>query len=601
MKDNKKVIISSILGVIALCIITLSLTYAYWQINKNQTGENVVNTACLEITLENELDDILLKKTYPMKDDEGNTLTPYKFTVKNKCKDNASYVINLESMEQTSEGVSIEEANRLLPKYLKVKLNETGQNGITNILEETDITDPLLPNAYESHQLLLGYLTPEQEKNYELRLWINYDADIDATSKQYVSKINIVSTYLTKDKIPPSAELALSLCDNDITATTTATAIGEKQISKYEYNIDNKGWNDGKETNTFANQEVGNHTIKVRVTDNSGNISSEQTEQIEIKEPKTIDLKGTQVPIATCKDGLYEIEHEVTEIDNGWNTTEYRYAGRNPNNYVKFNNENWQIIGLVNVQTDTGIEQRLKIVSYKSIGEFVWNTTNSNDWTTSSLKNMLNGIYYNSSSGLCYNKDPDDYDNIEGTCNFTQESKIKGINDTARPMIDSDVIWNLGSVTSKKLNKEYYEKERGTDKYDTNQTEWTKENDTEYHNGIGLMYPSDIIYSVGGTKEKREKVYNMGTCDDGNCSTWNHFGLLLSPYEGKISIFSVSNGFDNYWSDDYIGFVYPTLYLKPDVMIVNGDGSLCILFLFLCLSYISFYFIILSVVLCIVI
>ncbi len=61
-----------------------------------------------------------------------------------------------------------------------------------------------------------------------------------------------------------------------------------------------------------------------------------------------------------------------------WNKTEYRYAGINPNNYVTFNNEIWRIIGLVNVKTENGIEQRVKIVradgvkEQKTFGNYAW-------------------------------------------------------------------------------------------------------------------------------------------------------------------------------------------------------------------------------------
>ena len=48
--NKKKIIIYSILGVVTLLIVTLTITYAYWILTKQQKGENVVNTACLNIT-----------------------------------------------------------------------------------------------------------------------------------------------------------------------------------------------------------------------------------------------------------------------------------------------------------------------------------------------------------------------------------------------------------------------------------------------------------------------------------------------------------------------------------------------------------------------
>jgi len=34
-------------------------------------------------------------------------------------------------------------------------------------------------------------------------------------------------------------------------------------------------------------------------------------------------------------------------------TTDYRYTGKNPDNYIKFNNETWRIIGVFNVDDVT--------------------------------------------------------------------------------------------------------------------------------------------------------------------------------------------------------------------------------------------------------
>ncbi len=96
------------------------------------------------------------------------------------------------------------------------------------------------------------------------------------------------------------------------------------------------------------------------------------------KEEKFANLNGLKVPVVESGDGLYAVTHDVSEISSDWNKTEYRYAGANVNNYVSFNNEKWRIIGLVNVQTDSGIEQRIKIIrqdgidGQQDVGQFLY-------------------------------------------------------------------------------------------------------------------------------------------------------------------------------------------------------------------------------------
>ncbi len=73
-------------------------------------------------------------------------------------------------------------------------------------------------------------------------------------------------------------------------------------------------------------------------------------------EKASILLAGQKIPIVEEGNGLYIVTHEDAEITytsdetaiNNLRRTEYRYAGSNPDNYLRFNNELWRIIGLVN-------------------------------------------------------------------------------------------------------------------------------------------------------------------------------------------------------------------------------------------------------------
>ena len=170
--------------------------------------------------------------------------------------------------------------------------------------------------------------------------------------------------------------------------------------------------------------------------------------------------------------GLYK----VTPTLDGWTEPELRYAGPDPDNYVWFNCEagtnsgdtnceKWRIIGLVNVQTLTGIEQRLKIIRGQSIGNYSWDyktsgkgsstsSYGSNDWTDSQLMEKLNGKYY------------------EGE---VTDSGAKGLSEIARDMIDKEIIWNIGGWNTNQVETaEMYEHERGEKVYGERPTTWWK-------------------------------------------------------------------------------------------------------------------------------
>ena len=293
-----------------------------------------------------------------------------------------------------------------------------------------------------------------------------------------------------------------------------------------------------------------------------------------------------KISVAKSGDGLYEVPHDdLEELGQEWNKVEYRYAGVDPDNYVSFNNEIWRIIGLVNVKVGDNVEQRLKIVrtdgvkNQKAIGQYYWDTS-SNNWTTSKLKDMLNGIYYESGAGDCY------ISSSASQCDFNTGTGLpKGLDEMARNMIDKEVIWNLGGWTDSKITaKQFYEKERGKISANDSQypVEWSSTTDVgEKYNGIGLIYPSDFGYAVGG--EVRNNCLNENLYDykENNCGSndWlkhiDHIWTLTPLSSNSRDVFYVN--FLGYVLNGYFYsslVVWPTLYLTTSTKIVDGTGDI---------------------------
>ncbi len=397
-----------------------------------------------------------------------------------------------------------------------------------------------------------------------------------------------------------TVDLSLEPCDDTILATTEVTPADN--IKKYEYQIDSESWKEGSATQNFIVPSRGHHTVKVKVT--AGSKTAETSKEIDMPASVTVDISGKAIPLVSCDpNGLYKVEHNEADVDEGFSHEEYRYAGVNytdadtpyVHNYVKFNEEKWRIIGLVNVKTGEGAyDQRLKIVrtsgvgNQNNFGSYYWNNKSKNDWTSSSLKNMLNGIYYNSGSGSCYTT------SITATqCDFNSESGTlpKGLSQEAREMVDGEVTWNLGgtnaNTTSTSTVTQFYNYERGTTVYSNRPTEWTKTNDASEHKGVGLIYPSDYGYATNGGTSGRdycfsEALFKWDTGDyKTNCSSndWlKSSGLVwtITPDSGKSgNAFYVnsSGSVDGRFSVIYSRVVWPVVYLKSNVKIIDGDGT----------------------------
>ena len=86
----------------------------------------------------------------------------------------------------------------------------------------------------------------------------------------------------------------------------------------------------------------------------------------------------------------------------------YFFTGANPNNYITFNDETagWRIIS---VECDGTI----KILRNESIGNYQWDSSNSNNWARpATLNTYLNDTYYNRLNSIAKNQIIAKYFNI---------------------------------------------------------------------------------------------------------------------------------------------------------------------------------------------
>ena len=90
IKEKRRIILISMIGVIAFVLIMIGISYAYTMFSVSQKNPNVVQAGCLRVTLE-EKNNISLSNAVPISDNEGKKLQPYEFTIKNTCNTDAYY------------------------------------------------------------------------------------------------------------------------------------------------------------------------------------------------------------------------------------------------------------------------------------------------------------------------------------------------------------------------------------------------------------------------------------------------------------------------------------------------------------------------------
>ena len=295
---------------------------------------------------------------------------------------------------------------------------------------------------------------------------------------------------------------------------------------------------------------------KLLVTDITGDVSC------------NVDFTSVTVANNYLNNKIISLAGQTTGTGQVVNENGYRYEGFNPNNYVWFNNELWRVIGVFDTTLADGTttQSLTKIIRANSIGSLAWDKTNTNDWSTSSLKSLLNGAYLNkqdgTSSGYCYGYST----SMTTNCDYTDI----GINDNYRSMI-KNITWKLGGWSTSGVTTEtMYGYERGTTVYSGRPTSTT--------GYIGLMYPSDYGYSVLASSCARTtnlNSYSSATCGGQSWLYGQGYDWTQSPRSGN-SYYMFYLYYDGYVSYDsaYIGCAFrPTLYLDSTVYVITGTGT----------------------------
>lgn len=293
----------------------------------------------------------------------------------------------------------------------------------------------------------------------------------------------------------------------------------------------------------------------------NANVGTSQTET------QTITISNNnQDSISTCTVEFdttfvtYLVSLAKTDTTNlAYDTTSdrnLRYIGTSPNNYVRFNNELWRVIGVMNNVADSNGSKasRIKLIRASSIGNLNWhNTVDVVNWPGSSTGILLNsGTYWNRSGS---------YSSI----GLTSDTKTK----------ISAITWNLGGAKNLAectfTSAEMYMAERGT---------LVNVGSTTWKGYVGLMYGSDYGYAVGGSARNTCLSAKLGSYSSCYTSNWLYLGSqelimtansIAAPYSFLILKGSLNAMGTAYHK--YVGATRPVVYLNTNIKRTGGSGT----------------------------
>ena len=456
LKNNKKILFLLIIGVVLI----IGTSLAYIRFERIQENPNKIAALCLDMEFtEDKNSNINLEKAYPIPDKEGSGLTPYTFTIKNKCNDAVNYEINLDI---------IEEENAIDISHIKTKLNEEEPV----ILESLNTSEKTIREATISKELKTSTLRGKESITYSLRIWMDYDTSIEeGSNKTFKSKVVVKGTSTSIPNMNNDVYFAVYLDNKKV----------DKMPSRGAYTVsvtcdkDSSGFWDYNNWGAVVTNINTGTSCEIDFT--SGKYLSDYI----------IDASKTDKQIK-------QITEPETEQTGANATEEYRYVGESAkvNNWVYFGCDSdctednlYRIIGVIPTQSIIGgtYEKRVKLIKASYYTEttsgllgtssaspngsgYAWSNINSNAWENSSLqKTVLNNVYWNSLGEYQKYIDP--------------------------------TVWYLGAPSSggsltgytTQTVKTYYVAER------SNLPGYSKGN-LNLRAYVGLMYPSDYGYSI---------------------------------------------------------------------------------------------------------
>ncbi len=366
-KDNKlenskkrlKIYYSLLISVI--CFIGVS--FAFFTLYLRQGDNNAVTAlSCFTTTLTEENSALNLTNEFPISDENGMKKTPFTFKLTNTCD---KYVKAYITLDPLKEG----EANYILSKYIKANVSSKGTTNSGSLIVGDQATKEL-ENKDNGYILKEVVLSPKESKEYDLRIWIDYDTTKEqAAGMSYPSQIVIVTepsktslagAILANNEVKtplttPGKEVSAHTKDDVESQTTSVSSTYQAYYFTYGtgYEANGTKFNLTGATvtsDTYANSYsslVGKYLVSLNASDagsatagtmkTTTNLSSvyyvvSATSSSYIYKQITSNKNTTEALLASAKD------------DYG---TSYYFRGTVKNNYVRFANKCWRIVRIV--------------------------------------------------------------------------------------------------------------------------------------------------------------------------------------------------------------------------------------------------------------
>ncbi len=284
--------------------------------------------------------------------------------------------------------------------------------------------------------------------------------------------------------------------------------------------------------------------------------------------------KSEDIESDTFKGGLVPI-NQAGEISKNSDIREYRYIGTEVNNYLKFNDELWRVVGIFNEESVDGLKEKyIKIVKNETLD----NEKLPENYIVDSINYKLKGT-----KASYWNRFLEE-EELVGNTDFIKSSIGNYLN-TEQDNGPIPTLGYLSTITPKAkimLRKATYYlgdvENTNINAINLYKTERNVTSNEIYSGTVGLLYPSDLIYStsyenwdtaLSSLNEEQIKtswLYNAYM----KSSPW----LITKSTDNNVLYLSTTGSVTKGIVNENEASILPVLTINSNTLVNGGEGTL---------------------------
>ena len=562
MKNKKKQIIITLVAIISLIVITVGVTYAFFNYAKEGTTDNTIQTGSITF-LYTEVSGvgkgISLTEAYPVADSIGKVQVGEGKVFDFKVTSNISMNSNIDYQVTARKKTGSTLANSAVKVYL-TEVNGTEQELLLSKYSELDQTDKIDSSKFDERILYEATVpanTANYEKNFRLRMWVDENTDFSDGSMNDKTFTLTVNVYADGKVVTDNLDTTNTL-DSITVSDCTLDPVFNSATTEYSCTVKNNiSTVNVNATATSTKSKVrglgakdlveGKNTLPIRVIAEDG---SEKTYNINITRKQAVQnvsIFGKQFEVVDAEPTLTTSSNNTTDASGLYTSTDtntgkptYYFRGNVENNYVSFAGQTWRIVrinedGTIRIIMQDGINNN---TTYKFNSDY--SSYTHMYYTNSQAKTQLESWYQ---TNIGSKKDL--ASSVASGVYYCEQAKVK--------RSDSDTSGSTIMTTYNKYTPDFKCSSDGNGK-------------GVVSTSVGLLTYDEVVYAGGyyGQSNSNYYLYN------------NTYFWTMSPagFSGShSSVWPVdTTGSINYYTVNTSNAVRPVIILNADTL-ATGSGT----------------------------